>query len=381
LNRAWPGDAIQTGTISNYSQNYIINNVIHAPKRFYKWRGFCIVQTASKEPNTKFHFLGVLAFLLVGCQTVCYQDPIRTEDQILGDVPNLEADIMARMKGFDVKAASIAIVTSHRVEYVHAFGAPTDGTFQAASISKTLSAYAALRLVEQGKLDLDTPLSGYLQEKYFPVGSHGNVITLRMVLNHTSGLSNDATGRDRRLYHKPGEAFHYSGAGFAYLTKVIESITRLPFDVYMEQSVLLPLGMTHSRFSIRLPNGTKAVSAAYSLVTTPADVGLFFLELLDPMMISEALAEQMRSDSVKINRHYSWGLGVGIQHGNDDTAIWNWGNNENYYKSLVVFFLKSGTGVVIMTKGKNGDKIYQDIAHEAIGGSYYGLERSVLSAR
>lgn len=341
----------------------------------------CTILTAPKEQNTKFRFLALIAVLLVACQTVTYQDPIRTKEQILGNAANLEADIVGEMKKYDVKAVSIAVVTDNQVEYVHAFGAQTDEPFQAASISKTLSAYAALRLVEQGKLELETPLSGYLQGRYFSDGSDGNAITLRMVLNHTSGLSNDVTGKDRKLYYKMGEAFHYSGAGFAYLTKVIESVTGSPFDEYMEQSLLLPLGMTHSKFSISHSNGTKTVSAAYSLVTTPSDVAQFFIELLNPGMVSGSLVEQMLSDSVKINEHYSWGLGVGIQHGNDDTAIWHWGNNDNYYKSLAVFFLKSGTGVVIMTKGKDGDKIYQDIAHDAIGGSYYGLERSVLSKR
>jgi CubicO group peptidase (beta-lactamase class C family) len=288
---------------------------------------------------------------------------------------------MSKMKEYDVKAVSIAVVTNNHLKYARAIGVKTDDPFQAASISKALSAYAALMLVEEGRLQLDTPLSSYLKERYFGDGSDGNAITLRMILSHTSGLSNDATEKDRRLYCKLGEAFHYSGAGFAYLTKVMESITGLPLDEYMERSLLLPLGMTHSKCSILRPNGEKAVSAAYSLVTTPSDLAQLFLELLNPRMVSRNLVEQMLSDSVKINEHYSWGLGVGIQHGNGDTAIWHWGNNENYCRSLAVFFPKSCTGVVIMTEGRDGDKIYKDIAHDAIGGSYYGLERSGLSTR
>ena len=334
-----------------------------------------------KEPNTKFFVLVVLVALLIGCQTVSYEDSIKTKEQILNETSNLEANIIGKMKWYNVRAVSIAVVSSNQTVYVQAFDAKTDEAFQAASISKVLSSYAALKLVADGRIDMDSPLSTYLNEKYFPEGSEGNSITLRMVLSHTSGLSNDASGQDTKVYHKPGEAFHYSGVGFVYLMKVIETITGLPYDIFMEQSVLLPLGMAHSRFSIPLSNGGKAVSAAYSLVTTPADLALFFEELLDPKMISANLVALMFSDSVKINEHYSWGLGVGLQHGNGDTAIWHWGNNDNYHKSLAVFFLKSKTGVIIMTKGKNGEKIYQDVAHEAIGGSYYGLEKSVLSER
>jgi CubicO group peptidase (beta-lactamase class C family) len=321
--------------------------------------------------------VAVLLLMLVGCQTLGYQDSVKSADQILSNTTKLEADIRGKMVQYDLDAVSLAVVADCNTVYANSFSVEQDEPLQAASISKPVSAYAALKLVEQGKLALDTPLSSYLKERYFPDGSEGNSITLRMVLNHTCGLSNDTSGDDRRIYYPPGEAFHYSGAGFAYLTEVVEAVAGLPFDVFMEQSVLVPLGMTHSKFSIPLTGGGKAVSAAYSLVTTPADLALFFTELLQPRMISEDLIEQMLSDSVKINEHYSWGLGVGLQHGGGDTAIWQWGDNADYHKALAIFFLNSRTGIVVMASGKNGDKVFQDIAHDAIGGAYYGLQRGI----
>jgi CubicO group peptidase (beta-lactamase class C family) len=316
----------------------------------------------------------IFLMTLGGCGAPSYQDPVKSPDQILSNTAELEADIRAKMDQYDLDAVSVADCST---VYAGAFSVGQDEPFQAASISKVLSAYAALKLVEQGKLALDTPLSSYLDKKYFPDGSEGNNITLRMVLNHTCGLSNDVTGNDREIHYPPGEAFHYSGAGFAYLTAVVEAVTGLPFDTFMEQSVLVPLGMTHSRFSFTLADGSKAVSAAYSLVTTPSDLALFFTELLKPRMISESLIEQMLSDSVTINEHYSWGLGVGLQHGNGDTAIWQWGDNADYHKTLVIFFRNSSTGIIVMARGKNADRAFQDIAHDAIGGSYYGLEESI----
>jgi hypothetical protein len=145
----------------------------------------------------------------------------------------------------------------------------------------------------------------------------------------------------------------------------------------MEQSVLVPLGMTHSKFSFPLEGGGNAVSAAYSLVTTPADLALFFEELLETQMIDSSLIEEMLSDSVKINEHYSWGLGVGLQHGGGDTAIWQWGDNADYHKALAIFFPSSKTGILVMARGKNADRVFQDIAHDAIGGSYYGLQYGI----
>jgi hypothetical protein len=86
----------------------------------------------------------------------------------------------------------------------------------------------------------------------------------------------------------------------------------------------------------------------------------------------------MLSDAVRIDEHYSWGLGIGIQHSNGGTAVWHWGNNAEVYHSLVLCFLEEGTGVVILTKGKRGKLLYQDLAHYALGGPYFGLGDTVI---
>jgi CubicO group peptidase (beta-lactamase class C family) len=324
----------------------------------------------------KYLAVGIMALICLGCHGRIYEDHVKSKDQILSGIGRLEDYVQGKMKEYDVEKVSMAIICDNAVIYAHAFNAQLNEQFQAASISKPVSAYAALRLVEQGKLELDKPLSSYLHERYFPEGSEGNAITLRMVLSHTSGLSNNVSGKDRIVHYKPGEAFHYSGGGFTYLTKVIEEVTGTPFAAYMQQNVLSPLGMSDSSFSIGA-GGYNRISAASGLASTPVDLARFFLEILNPRMIDLDLIRQMLSESVRINSHYSWGLGIGLQRGKGEDAIWHWGNNNDTYESLVVIFVKSNTGIIIMTKGKNGKKIYQDIAHSAIGGSYYGLERNL----
>jgi CubicO group peptidase (beta-lactamase class C family) len=315
--------------------------------------------------------------ILISCYRLSYEDPIKTKEQIVQNASCIESYINNEMKRHNIEKASIAIVCNDEVIYLKAFNTTEDDQFQAASISKPVVAYAALQLVEQGKLELDKPLSTYLTTKYFDDGSKGNEITLRMILSHTSGMSNHTSGTDRKVYSDPGKEFHYSGAGFEYLKIVMQDITGMPFDEYMEQYILYPLGMINSKFSITGKTGKKYVYASGGLVTSPKELAKFFIEIMNPGKINGDMVTLMLSDSIKLNIHNSWGLGIGLQHGNGEDVIWHSGNNGNVWLSLAYFSLKEKVGIIIMTKGKSSYKIFQDIAHYAIGGTYYGLQSNI----
>jgi len=124
--------------------------------------------------------------------------------------------------------------------------------FEAASLSKPVFAYGVLKLVDQGKLDLDTPLNKYLGNNYDVVDDPRiNLITARHVLSHTSGFpnwrDNDRT-KNLLIHFTPGDKWSYSGEGMVYLSKVIEKITGLSLEDFMQQTVLQPLGMTSSSY-------------------------------------------------------------------------------------------------------------------------------------
>jgi CubicO group peptidase (beta-lactamase class C family) len=327
--------------------------------------------SANKLRLAKMPVLFALVCGLSGCYGIYYKDKILDRDTILKNIPRLEKYIQGGMTSNNVEKVSIAIVKVNEIIYAKAFNAFEDELFQAASISKAVVSYAALKLVEEGKLDLDTPLSNYAPIGYFSDGSQGNSITLRMILNHTSGMGTDTKGVDRSIYSEPGKEFHYSGAAFEYLRNVMQDITRTPFDTYMGQNILAPLGMVRSKYSI-ITNGKKWVSAAGGLVTTPTELAYFFIELLNPKHIRSETAREMLSDSIRIDGNNSWGLGVGIQHGNGENLIWHSGNNGRIWWSFACFSVPDQTGIIVMTKGRNGYKIYQEIAHYAIGGSFYG---------
>ena len=121
--------------------------------------------------------------------------------------------------------------------------------FEIGSISKSFVAIAILQLAEEGKLDLNKPVTNYLpwlkiESKYAPFTTHH-------LLSHTSGLSgvpllNRVAGTTLRVGFEPGSRWVYSNIGYALLGFLIEAIDKKPFATAMHQRVLMPLGMNSS---------------------------------------------------------------------------------------------------------------------------------------
>ncbi|MCX7279270.1 MAG: serine hydrolase [Burkholderiales bacterium] len=246
-----------------------------------------------------------------------------------------------------VCAVALAIVKNRRLDTVESASGCTpavavhaDSVFQAASLSKPVFAYAVLKLVEQGKLALDAPLLQYLPDGYRhrhqPLKAEPSdlvsdprlqAVTARMVLTHTSGWPNWASG-PLGFEAKPGSAWGYSGEGFVLLQRAIEAVTGEPLDRFMASQVFQPLGMDHSSYvwsediARELVSGTKANGgprknmaltqpiAAFSLYTTAQDYGKFLVAVLsDAPLLSQVTASPV---SVEPRLGISWGLGWGL---------------------------------------------------------------------
>lgn len=126
----------------------------------------------------------------------------------------------------------------------------TETIFQAASLSKPLFAYGALRLHMAQDLDLDQPLYAYLPSPDLETDPQLQTITARQVLSHSSGLQNwrFALTDTLQLAFPPGQRFAYSGEGYFYLQRVIEELTGKSIETYLQECVLQPLGMRHSTY-------------------------------------------------------------------------------------------------------------------------------------
>src|SRR4051794_38435740 len=169
--------------------------------------------------------------------------------------PALAAQVPSLMQSAQVPGMSIAIVHGDDVR-VQTFGVTnaksservTDKTvFEAASLSKTVFAYAVMKLVEEGRLDLDKPLSQYVREPFID-DPRVDKITARVVLSHRTGFPNWRRDKPLQILFEPGTRFSYSGEGYVYVQRAVEAITNEPFDTFMRRVVFDPLGMTDSSY-------------------------------------------------------------------------------------------------------------------------------------
>ncbi len=170
---------------------------------------------------------------------------------------------------------AVSIVRDGKVIYQKGFGTAvlennvpiTPKTiFQSASVSKQFTAFAVLHLANQGKLKLEDDVRKYLSE----VPNFGKTITIRHLLNHTSGLRNQAelaavagvrlddvltqgqvlkiVQRQKELNFTPGEEIVYCNTGYTLLAEIVARVSGKPFRQFTEENIFKPLEMSNTHF-------------------------------------------------------------------------------------------------------------------------------------
>ncbi|MBT1690795.1 serine hydrolase domain-containing protein [Dawidia soli] len=314
-----------------------------------------------------------------------------------------------RMAHHKVPGLSIAVIRNYQLDWAKAYGwadrderraVTTETVFQAASISKSLNAVGLLKLAQDGKVALDTDINTYLTSWKFPydTASNGKKITITNLLSHTAGLTvhgfpgyaqgqplptvadildgkQPANTEPVRSMREPDQTSVYSGGGTTISQLVAMDVTGQPYDVFMEQAVLTPLGMTHSFYTQPPPAAKQAQlttayhsdstavegkyhiypeQAAAGLWTTPTDLARYIIET--------QLALQGRSSKV-LNQAYTQkrlepyreaaGLGVFITH-RDNARYFEHGGANDGFRCFYTGSFEDGNGVVVMVNSDNG---------------------------
>ena len=327
----------------------------------------------------------------------------------------LLSELMAKHK---VPGVSIVGIEGRHIAWERQYGVRaadqpeevrSDTIFEAASMSKPLAAYAALKLVEQGRLDLDRPLRDYLDRPYLSNEPLHLKITVRMVLSHTTGFPNWRPGGWRAggpltVQFEPGTKFGYSGEGFLYLQRVLEDITGEPFEKYIHHALLAPLGMTSAsyvwrdEFKATAAAGHDAngkvlanrnlfhdANAAYSLYCTPMEYAQFVVEMLKqdrsaPHSLSSGSLTTMLTRTSKVENRPTtggraerpaeptwYGLGWAIDPNPTGDRIHHSGSNRTGFRSYCEFDPQRGSGIVIMTNATGGAALWKEVI-EAVHG-------------
>ncbi len=197
----------------------------------------------------------------------------KPRESLVGD---LEALIPKLMEESVVPGLSIALVQAGKLLWRRGFGVKdsvskkpvdNDTVFEAASVSKTVFAYAVMKLCEKGLLELDAPLSRYAPRPFLEGDARLGLITARQVLSHTSGFQDWRSGKEPlKIHFKPGEKFLYSGEGYFYLQSVVTQLAgrvdpkacaqyeaglevcATDIDTYLKRNLLVPFGMAASGY-------------------------------------------------------------------------------------------------------------------------------------
>lgn len=309
---------------------------------------------------------------------------------------NSQDELDKTVQKYAPTGASIALIEHGEIKEIRNYGYAdkeekelvTDQTrFKIASVSKTVTSYAVMQLVEQGKLDLDIPVNQYLTRWKIPESEYGeNKVTLRMLLSHTAGLtgSNEygyaealpsideaLSIHDVKLKREPGIQFEYSefvGHGICQL--VIEEITGMKFEEYMVTQVFEPLGMYHTDYANQSNDkGELAVSyaglgkaaevvpivmnGAGGVTTTSYDLAVFELELMK--YYANGCGEMFREQEHTQSAGGTYALGIIPRYLSDGRVVYEHNGTLTGWNAQLVIEPESGNGIAVVS---NSDKAY-----------------------
>lgn len=305
-------------------------------------------------------------------------------------IQKLKKELPHIMLANKIPGMSLALIQNHQIYTTMELGIknvftrePVNAStvFEGASFTKPLIGYAALKLCEKKKLDIDTPLRKYLDHPYLSDPKYLKYITLRHVLLHTSGFPEVhlLVNEPVVLEFKPGTKYLYAQWGFVYLVHVMENILSGDLHDFLQTEVLEPLGMHDSSF-IWLDKFEKQAASPHnwagfpvekwhpafilgsaSLHTTPTDFAKFLLFTINHAnSTSKNDLLNMLDTRTHADKGIEWGLGWGIELTPEDEMIFHAGNTITF-RSFAMTLRKAGFGAVLMTNSANSYKVFPQI--------------------
>ena len=342
-----------------------------------------------------------------------------------------------RMANYNVPGVSIAVINDGMLEWARGYGVLEAGSsrpvavetrFQAASISKPVTAIAVLALAAQGRLRLDEDVNRRLTSWRVPNNDFTGTqkVTVERLLNHTAGLGvPHFVGYSKRekvptllqaldgrppansgrvqVERMPGSKREYSGGGYLVVQQLIADVTGDSFPVALRRLVLDRIGMTHSTFDQQWPDDWNARAAtghdatgaplegrwhvypemaAAGLWTTASDLARLVIALQQSMqgqsntlLGADMTARMVTSGTGREALGFSaWGEGTG--------AVFSHGGANNGFRTILFAYAHTGRGAVVMANGDGADallsEILRSIAHEYDWPDYRPTEKTVV---
>jgi CubicO group peptidase (beta-lactamase class C family) len=328
----------------------------------------------------------------------------------------LAIDLPKLMQLYYVPGLSVAVIDNYKIVWAKAYGVTESGAstpvttktlFQAASISKPVTATGALALVERGLLSLDEDVNKKLVTWKTPENefTKEQKVTLRRLMTHSAGLTvhgfpgyaageplptlvqifngeKPANTAPIRVDFTPGTKFRYSGGGVTIEQQLMMDVTGKPFPQLLRETVLDKIGMSDSTYEQPLTSARAALAAsgtyafgdvvpgkrhvypemaAAGLWTTPTDLAKFAIEIAlskqgkSNRVLSEAMTREMLKPQIE-----SLGLAFFLGDAKNPDQFGHDGANEGF-QALLTMFAGSGQGVAIMANSDNGISVAQEL--------------------
>lgn len=334
-------------------------------------------------------------------------------------IDRFEADISIaeRMEYYGVPGMSIAVIRDGKILWAKGYGVlqagknepiNTETVFSVGSVSKVGTAVTALRLVQQGQLELDRNVNDYLTKWQVPENQYTRrqPVTLRRIMSHTAGLtvhgfadfqpgerlpstvqilegSGPAKNRPIRVDIPIGSRFRYSGGGTTVEQLMIEEVTDKAFPEAVGGLVFRPLNMSRSSYQNplpashgniakahdrngnprALPRGYEAMpeAGASGLWTTPSDIAKMLIAVMDSHAgDSKFLSKEIVADMMSPVSPSEYGLGPRLSNQRGQTRFSHGGANDSY-RAHFEGYLESKSGLVILTNGNRGTELIREI--------------------
>lgn len=410
----------------------VIANIIYAVKEHKCYYPLAIpFLKFKKQKVNKALLLLPFAITVLSCQTSTNEVITRLDGTMIS-ADSLTHKIDQLITDAKVHGMAITVFNKKTPVYQKTFGYSdypnkiplTDSTnIYGASYSKAVFSVLVMNLVEEGVIDLDTPLESYLPKKIYEyepqtrwhddfsdlkADSLYHKITARMCLTHTTGFANSrGMEEDHKLrtHGEPGIEYKYSGEGFIYLQVVLEKLTGKGLEQLAQERIFEPLGMKNSSYEWKLrfdndfayghnANGEKHIKdkdneprGGSTLETTASDYTKFLTAVLDGKLISKATYDEIFRQQIKIrtviqfnegstiqtdkynNINLGYGLGWGYLETPYGKGVFKEGHG-NGFQHYSILFLETGHGIMIMTNSDNGESIFKELLEVAIKDTY-----------
>ncbi|EJV87820.1 serine hydrolase domain-containing protein [Bacillus cereus] len=272
-----------------------------------------------------FNFCIILVFIMSCMCTPVFAEDYKKVTKIEGLEETVDKYMEKSLKEYNIAGVTLVVVKDGGVVLKKGYGYsdvkkkisvnPDNTLFEIGSITKVFTATAAMQLVEQGKVDLNTDINEYLKDIKIE-NKYDKPITLANLLTNTGGFAEKVDGIfSEKLLDKPvplyntiknkmpplvrpsGEVVQYSNYGYALIGLIVEQVSGIPFDKYVEDNIFKPLNMNNTSYSlsssilskmskgyvyenekfIEKPLGSIIVHPAGSIVSTADDMAKFLI--------------------------------------------------------------------------------------------------------